>query len=215
MNVVSNHGMKKGTCFLVCAGERVPLQFTPCEGDFVIAVDGGAEYLDECGKSADLYLGDFDSLGCIPNGENVIELNPVKDETDLFAAAEEGLRRGYRVFRIYCALGGRTSHLIGNLHALCHLFRMGADAKIIGNRSELFFIRHIARFQKGGYLSLVPLDGGAAVLIENCKYSGEIHLTTADSLGVSNEPLEGACVTVLSGEVLAIVEETDRANESK
>lgn len=194
------------TCYLVCAGEGAELSFTPREGDLVIAVDGGAKYVKECGLKADLFLGDFDSLGHVPNGENVIKLKAEKDETDTFAAASEGLRRGYKNFVLFCALGGRLSHTLANLNVLNFLFRRGANAKIVGKNVELFLIRDKAQFQEGGYLSLLPMGGSADVVIQNCKYSGKIHLTNGDSLGVSNEPLKGASVEVIEGEVLAVVE---------
>ncbi|MDE6059628.1 MAG: thiamine diphosphokinase [Clostridia bacterium] len=197
--------MKK-TCYLVCAGERVPLDFTPHGGDLVIAVDGGAKYLEESGKTADLFLGDFDSLGFVPQAENVIKLKAEKDETDTTAAVDEGLRRGYRNFEIYCALGGRLSHTIANINTLLYLSRRGADAKIIGENCELFVIRGKAQFEKGGYLSLLPLSGTADVIIQNCKYGGNIHLTNENGYGISNEPLEGASVEVVAGEVLAVIE---------
>lgn len=193
-------------CYLVCAGESVPLGFSPAEEDFVIAVDGGAKYLEKSGIRTDLYLGDFDSLGFTPQSSNVIKLKAEKDETDTEAAAKEGLSRGYRSFRIYCVLGGRISHTLANLNTLLYLSRRGVNAKIIGKNSELFFLRDRAEFAEGGYLSLLPFCGNANVVIRNCKYSGNIHLTSEDGLGVSNEPLKGANVEIVSGEVLAIIE---------
>lgn len=182
------------------------LNFKPRTEDLVIAVDGGAKYLKESGIKADLFLGDFDSLGFVPQTENVVKLKAEKDETDTTAAVNEGLKRGYRDFEIYCALGGRLSHTIANINTLLYLFRRGADAKIIGENCELFVIREKAGFEKGGYLSLLPLSGNADVIIRNCKYSGNIHLTNENGYGISNEPLGGASVEMIAGEVLAVIE---------
>lgn len=196
----------KGICYLVAAGESVPLDFVPNDSDLVIAVDGGLKYLQRAKITPNIILGDFDSLGYIPDEPSTLRLDPVKDETDAFAAAAEGLKRGYRNFVIYCALGGRLSHTLANIHTLSYLHNNGAEAKIIGEGTELFIIGQSAQVAAGGYMSLIPIGGAAEVMIENCKYSGTFKLTTLDSLGVSNEPLEGAKVTVISGEALVIIE---------
>ena len=197
----------KGICYLICAGEKAELSFTPCENDMVIAVDGGYKYLTEEGKTADIIIGDFDSLGNIPTTNNVIKLSPVKDVTDTFAGIDEGLKRGYKSFRLYCALGGRLSHTMANINALRYIKIHGGQAKIISDNATLEIIDDIAEFAEGGYLSLIPLTEKAEVEIKNCKYSGSFTFTCSDSLGVSNEPLAGASVKVLSGEVLSIIEE--------
>ncbi len=197
---------REGICHIVCAGERAPLYIVRAPSDFLIAADAGLKYLREVGIEPDLILGDFDSLGYVPDEPSTLRLNPIKDETDAFAAAVEGLKRGYRNFLIYCALGGRLSHTLANIHTLSYLHNNGAEAKIIGEKTGLFIIRQSASIAAGEYMSLIPIGGAAEVIIENCKYSGTFKLTTRDSLGVSNEPLNGAKVTVISGEVLVITE---------
>lgn len=190
---------------MICAGEPVPLDFARKQGDLIIAVDGGYAHLRKEGITPDLCVGDFDSLGFVPD-ESVIALEPIKDVTDTFFAAEEGLKRGYTEFRLYCALGGRLSHTMANIHTLAHLTRKGAHGVIAGDCGEVTVFDKTARFDQGGYLSLFPLDGNATVRIRGCKYNGMFTLTHADSLGVSNEPLENAAVDVICGEVIAITE---------
>lgn len=196
----------KGICYLVCAGDPAPLDFTPTADDLVVAVDGGYMHLQRAGLAPYLAVGDFDSLGGVPVIDNVLCLDPVKDVTDTFAAAEEGLRRGYRDFRLYCALGGRLSHTLANIHTLAHLMHHGAHAVIVGDGTEIRVFDKKADFAPGGYLSLFPLTDTATVRISGCKYDGTFTFTHADSLGVSNEPLDGATVKVLSGEVVAVAE---------
>lgn len=199
-----------GICYLVCAGEEVPLDFVSKKDDFVIAVDGGFLALKRAGIEPHLALGDFDSLGYIPQGTDTVVFDSVKDETDTFAAAQEGLRRGYREFRIYCALGGRLSHTIANIQTLTYLRKQGVNAVIVGDRMRLCVLGTHTEFAAGGYLSLFPLGGEAEVRIGNCKYAGTFVLTPFDSLGASNEPTEGAFVDVLRGNVLAVTEEKER-----
>ncbi len=195
----------KGICYIVCAGERTELRFRPTADDFVIAADGGYGYLEDAGIKPDLVIGDFDSLGFVPEG-NVIVLDPIKDMTDSFAAADEGLKRGYGVFEIYSALGGRLSHTFANLRLLSYLSHSGARAKIIGNGTEMLVTDGEETFTEGGYLSVFPVTETAEVKITDCKYSGTFVFTGFDSLGTSNEPLAGAKIEVLKGEVAVITE---------
>ena len=66
-------------CWIVGAGEFDATRFAPAPGDFVIAADGGLKYLDALGVKPDLVLGDFDSLGRVPAGGNVLRYPPEKD----------------------------------------------------------------------------------------------------------------------------------------
>ncbi|MBR6788359.1 MAG: thiamine diphosphokinase [Clostridia bacterium] len=195
----------KGICYLICAGEQSALNFTPTEKDFVIAVDGGYEYAKKCGMRVDVALGDFDSLGYVPQGETIV-LNPIKDDTDTFVAIAEGWERNYRRFELYSALGGRLSHTLANVNCLKWIKARGGHARIISDGTSLEIIDGVKEFPSGGYLSLIALTSTAEVLIENCKYSGKFTLTDKDSLGVSNEPYDNAKVQVVSGEVLAVSE---------
>ena len=82
-------------CYIVCAlPQNHPFQ--PESGDLVIAADGG--YAQMGGVRADLVVGDFDSLGYVPESENVVRHPVEKDDTDTMLAARIGLDRGYRAF---------------------------------------------------------------------------------------------------------------------
>ena len=73
-------------CVIFCAGEFDRL-INPLEkGDIVIAADGGVKHTQTLGIMPDIILGDFDSLGYVPQGS---ELHPVeKDDTDAMLAAK-------------------------------------------------------------------------------------------------------------------------------
>ena len=43
---------KKPICYLVGAGEYHGMSFSPMPGDFIVAVDGGLTYIDDCGMAA-------------------------------------------------------------------------------------------------------------------------------------------------------------------
>ncbi len=196
-------------CHLVLAGEGSPDASLLSAGDFVIAVDGGYSKCLGAGISPGLAVGDFDSLGYVPETCPVVELNPVKDDTDTFRAVDAGFERGFRRFVLHCALGGRFSHELANVSALESIRKRGGSGILLGVRSSARIIEGRAGFGAGGYLSLFPLGGTAEVEIENCRYSGRFVLETDSSLGISNEPLDGASVTVVRGTVLAVTEAPD------
>ncbi|MBR6676743.1 MAG: thiamine diphosphokinase, partial [Clostridia bacterium] len=88
-------------CYIVGASVTDGMYIDKREGDLVIAADGGLASLEEIGIPPDLCVGDFDSLGHIPNIENTV-CHPVeKDDTDTALAISEGTDRGYGAFVIY------------------------------------------------------------------------------------------------------------------
>lgn len=89
--------------------------------DYVIAADGGLKYLDAAGICPDLVVGDFDTLGKVPEHDNVVRLKVVKDVTDTFVAMEKGVELGYRNFVFYGCLGGKLEHTLANLQHLVWL----------------------------------------------------------------------------------------------
>ena len=54
----------------------------------MIAVDGGYRYLSELGMIPDLVVGDFDSLGCVPEGVGVIKHAVQKNDRDMVLAVK-------------------------------------------------------------------------------------------------------------------------------
>ena len=92
--------MKK--CVIFCAAECRGLLEPVGEGDFVIAADGGLRHTEAFGISPNEILGDFDSLGYVPEGAVV---HPVeKDDTDAMLAVRLGLELGRKRFVLYGAM---------------------------------------------------------------------------------------------------------------
>ena len=179
-------------CYVVGAGECNSLPIKKEDGDIIIAADGGVKHLERFGLTADIIIGDFDSLGVVPEGKNVIRLKPEKDVTDMYAAIQEGIVDGCDEFEIYGATGGRLDHTIANIQLAAYLAQKGFAHKICGdgygivalNNSEICFDSTMS-----GYISVFShTDVCMGVTIEGLKY--ELHdarLTSSFSLGVSNE----------------------------
>ena len=180
------------TCVIVGAGEILEQEIRVNDGDYVIAADGGLEYLDGRGIKADMALGDFDSLGYVPEHENLVVHPAMKDDPDMMLAVQEGLRLGYRDFRIYGGLGGRLDHTIANLQTLLWLTKQGARGELSGQGVHITAI-HNRSIQLGaehrGYISVFCLGGEASgVWIRGLKYTLEDAVLTSDRpLGLSNE----------------------------
>lgn len=152
--------MKDKICYVVGAGENYGLDFQPTKEDFVIAADAGLCYLDKQGIRADLVIGDFDTLKCIPQHTNTIVLSAEKDDTDTLAAVREGIKAGYTSFHIYCGTGGRIDHTMANLQVLAYLSANNMRGFLFDNGTVITAITNDRLcFEKipFGYVSVFPV----------------------------------------------------------
>ena len=202
-------------CYVFGAGDDCEVRLLPGPKDLVIAADGGLRLLEAHGIRPDVTLGDFDSLGFIPEGEQVQVSPAVKDDTDLILACREGLARGYRVFRLYGGLGGaRVSHTVANLQLLRWLADQGASGTLYGRNCELTLLRErTVRFpaEQTGFLSLFAAGDEAVVTVRGAAYELEKGVLTGRfPLGVSNEFCGRETeVTAHEGDLLLILEQTE------
>ena len=75
--------------------------------DFIICADGGVVYAERAGITPDLIVGDFDSLGHAPKGDNVIKVPVEKDDTDLQLALSLAIENHAKEITIIGGIGGR------------------------------------------------------------------------------------------------------------
>ena len=180
------------TCVIFCAGGFDGLVEPIGPQDLVIAADGGLAHVQKLGLAPQVILGDFDSLGQAPVGDNVLRYPVEKDDTDSMLALREGLRRGFRRFLLYGALDGpRLDHTVANFQALAFLAERGAFGILAGADTMAAVIRNgTLRFPKEarGIVSVFCLGPDAeGVTIRNLQYPLEGGtLTAAFPLGVSN-----------------------------
>lgn len=202
--------MHKKICYIVGAAECYRLDFSPCAGDYVIAADGGFAHLEKAGITADLVIGDFDTLGCRPEHPNVITLNTEKDETDTFAAAQVGIELGYRLFHIYCSTGGRLDHTLANIQLLAYLAENDMQGFLVGQDTVVTAITNSSLTlpaQPNGYASVFShSEKAAGVNITGLKYPlDNATLTNTFPLGISNNFIgnEGK-ITVAEGTLIVM-----------
>ena len=202
--------MTNSICYIIGAGENYGLHFTPSSNDFVIAADAGIRYLEQCRITADLVIGDFDSLNDTPIHPNIRVLNPEKDDTDMLAAVREGINAGYSVFHIYCGMGGRIDHTIANIQILAYLSQNGMQGFLFGKDIIITAITdRKMTFDNilSGYISVFSYTGKSeGVYLHGLKYKLEnATLTSTFPLGVSNEFIgKESSVSVDSGTLLIV-----------
>ena len=198
-------------CILFCAAEFDALAQPIGEDDFLIAADGGLRHVQSLGLTPDAVIGDFDSLGYVP--EQAVVYPVEKDDTDAMLAVKLGLERGFRRFVIYGGMDGkRLDHTVANFQTLAYLARHGAFGILVGrDYLACVFKDGTLRFPEGceGDFSLFCLGGDArGVSIRGLYYQAEnITLTSDFPLGVSNHFTgREAAVTVKDGSLLALWE---------
>ena len=192
------------------AGDFAPERFRPQPDDLVIAADGGLRCLQACGITPQLIVGDFDSLGYVPQGTRIVRHPPIKDQTDMDLAAAEAVKAGCGELMLFGGTGGRLAHTLANLQLLAGLENRGVHAYLIDDATTATALHNgILRFseQSEGFLSVFA-HGAAAqgVTLQGLKYPlKDAELTPDFPLGVSNE-FTGvpAAVTVKSGTVLVL-----------
>jgi len=197
------------SCIIFCAAEFHGLAEPIGPADFLIAADGGLQHIQKLRIPCAAVLGDFDSLGYVPEGAAVFPVE--KDDTDAMLAVRLGLEKGYRRFVIYGGMDGpRVDHTVANLQTLQYLADRGAEGYLVGRRYTATVIREqtlVFPREAAGILSLFCLNGKATgVTLKNLKYTlTDGTLSSGFPLGVSNAFLgEEASVTVKEGSVLAI-----------
>ncbi len=198
-----------GKCIVFCAAGFDALAQNIGADDYIVAADGGLRHLQTLSLTPHAILGDFDSLGYVPQGAEVFPVE--KDDTDAMLAVRHGLERGFREFLIYGGLDGqRLDHTVANYQTLQFLADNGAVGYLIGRDYCVTVIKNeCIRFPKTaeGILSLFCLGADAGgVCLRGLQYPLENGvLSSGFPLGVSNHFVgENAEIRVESGSLLAM-----------
>ena len=196
-------------CVIFCAGGFDGLLDPIRPDDHIIAADGGLSHVQALGLTPHTVLGDFDSLGYVPEAATVFPVE--KDDTDAMLAVRRGLAAGCDRFLLYGSMDGpRLDHTIANLQTLQFLADRGAVGYLVGEKYIATVIRNeTVRFPAAaaGILSLFCMGADArGVTLEGLQYPLEDGTLTAGfPLGVSNHFVgREAAVTVAHGSLLAL-----------
>ena len=199
--------MKK--CIIFCAAAFDKLAAPIEKEDYILAADGGLRHLKKLGLKPNGIIGDFDSLGYVPEGAEVFPVE--KDDTDAMLAAKKGLELGFKEFYFYGSLDGpRLDHTVANFQTLQYLADRGAAAYLIGNDYIVTVVKDGAiTFPTGrtGTVSVFCMGADAeGVGIKGLYYELENgKLTAGFPLGVSNHFTEKeAVISVKQGSLLVL-----------
>ena len=176
-----------------------------------IGVDKGALTLARNGKRMLLAIGDFDSveesdLAYIKEySDTLLQLNPIKDDTDSEAAVMYAIEKGYQKIHLYGGLGGRLDHAMINLRLVS---RFPETVYLHDQNNFIYSLAegvHSIDKRDYTYISFFTEDK-ATISLEGLKYPlDKQQLTNKDTYTTSNEILEEmGIVTVHTGKVTVI-----------
>lgn len=166
---------------------------------FVIAADGGYEFLRNNSIKPNLLIGDFDSLKFNKNFKKniesdieVIRFPTVKDDTDMMLAFKEGIKRGYKNFVVYGGMGGKLEFTVANLQILYKIVNEGCTCTFMDSQNMVTAIKNSkVEFDETfrGRISVFAATKNAQqVTIKGLKYELDNGMLETDCpLGVSNE----------------------------
>jgi thiamine pyrophosphokinase len=167
----------------------------------------------------DLIIGDFDSLGYVPNAGNVVELNSEKDDTDTMAAVRIGLDMGFSVFYIHFGMGGRLDHTIANIQTLAFIQQNRGFGILFGVNQGVVLIDESIGFseQMSGYISVFSYTREASgVCLEGFKYElVDGVLTNSFPVGCSNEFVgQKSRISIKEGILLAVFQNKSKGSNN-
>ena len=207
-----------GKCLIFCAAGFDGLAEEIRKGDYILAADGGLAHVEKLGLTPDGIIGDFDSLGYIPEGSTVFPVE--KDDTDAMLAIKKGLELGYREFLLYGSLDGpRLDHTVANFQALQYLADREATGYLIGKDTIVTCVKN-GRLcfspDSKGIVSVFCMGADAeGVALTGLQYPLENGMLTAGfPLGVSNHFTgKEAEISVKNGSLLVLFDRQDNLPE--
>ena len=196
-------------CYIFAALETKTLPYIPNKEDYVIAADKGLDNLKKIGIKPDVIIGDFDSLGFVPSGENIKRLPVEKDDTDVAFAVNYAFELGYKEFVIYGAIGGLLDHTVANLQLSAYISSKGGKSVFVGDNVFVTSITNdTLKISNGkGRLSVFALsDKAEGVFLSGLKYPLEnAVIENTFPIGVSNEFTDkSAKIAVKNGTLLIV-----------
>lgn len=185
---------------------------SPKSDDLIIAADSGYKNARLCGVKPNILIGDFDSLGEVPNDvDEVLQMPPEKDLTDTQLAVEVAIERGADNIVIISGTDGRVDHTLSSLAILEGLWNRNIRCVLTSGQNRIRYIKNsgyiLLRERNFKYFSVIACDEVVkGVSIEGAKYPlKKVKLTRKLQYAVSNE-IDGNCslITVKRGGVYII-----------
>ena len=180
--------------------------------DYVIAADSGLHAAVRLGLTADLVVGDLDSVdhALLDRPGLEVDRHPAaKDQTDIVLALDRARDLGARDVVVVSGGGGRLDHALANLLVLASPRYAGLQVRALIGDAEIAVVRdhHAMTAPEGTVVSLFAVDGPAlGVTTDGLRYP--LHDEVLDPLssrGVSNEFVGGPAAVRLTDGVLLVI----------
>src|SRR3989344_1993299 len=119
-------------------------------GDFIVAVDGGANKLVKTKFRPDIIIGDMDSINSVARAKfravKMLSYPREKDKVDLELALDYCIERKFSEILILGAIGGRVDMTLTNVFLLDKI-PSGVNAKLMHQNQEVFVVRKSVELQ--------------------------------------------------------------------
>lgn len=187
----------------------------PEDGDVVIAADAGYRNATLMGVHINILIGDFDSLGMIPDDvDEVMQLPAEKDLTDTQVAVETAIERGADEIIIVGSTSGRFDHALSTLAILEKYHEKHLPIYIVNGQNRVRYIKNsgfIVIRSQYKYFSIIAADAKVkGVSIEGAKYPLINKTLTRDhQFAVSNEIEKNAALINVKKGGIFIIESRD------
>lgn len=175
-----------------------------------IAADAGFKTLKKYNITPNLIVGDFDSSGEKPVGDNVIIHPTRKNDTDTLLAIKIGLEKGYKEFLVFGCIGGRLDQTIASIQTAAFVTEQGGNAIFFDEDIRVTVIKDSSisfSEENSGTISVFAISGKANGVTEsNLLYTlDEAEITPDFPLGVSNEFIGKASLIKVTDGKLCII----------
>lgn len=188
----------------------IVLNGDPCEygfdDGFIICCDGAFNYLKKINVKPDLILGDFDSLGFVPDNARVFPTD--KDYTDGELALKKCIEKGFESVDFICSGGGRDDHYLGNLALLRQAFENGLKARLFTAYSVIEIVSEsfVSKIPVGTTVSVVALENTIVKKSLGLKYEYlDTVLHPSRTLGISNIAIKSSVSIELKSGLVAVI----------
>lgn len=173
----------------------------------VIAVDSGYNNAILLGLKPNIIIGDLDSIKEYDNNIELIQYNPIKDDTDIKLALDYCINKYNNNIDIICATGNRIDHLLNNISMLSYLKDKSIKARILDEYniiSTLDEYNEINNISK--YVSIIPISDYIIYSSTNLYYkANKLRVNRVNIMSISNQAIKDKfSIKIHKGEALLI-----------
>lgn len=173
----------------------------------VIAVDSGYNNAILLGLKPNIIIGDLDSIKEYDNNIELIQYNPIKDDTDIKLALDYCINKYNNNIDIICATGNRIDHLLNNISMLSYLKDKGIKARILDEYNIISILDEYNEINNiSKYVSIIPISDYIIYSSTNLYYkANKLRVNRVNIMSISNQAIKDKfSIKIHKGEALLI-----------